>query len=50
MKVDSQDRTAKGIGLLEDAYVNESERGSGLGTALVKEVISAARDAGFERR
>src|SRR5258705_13377021 len=34
------------FGLLEDVYVDESRRGSGLGTALVKEVISAAREAG----
>ena len=32
--------------LLEDVFVAESERGSGLGTALVKEVIAAAREAG----
>jgi GNAT superfamily N-acetyltransferase len=74
MKVDRQDRTAKGIrfsiqgsggevaraylylmtndlhdapfGLLEDVYVDESERGGGLGTTLVNEVIAAAREAG----
>lgn len=34
------------FGLLEDVYVDESQRGNGLGTALVKEVIAAARDAG----
>ena len=34
------------FGLLEDVYVDESQRGNGLGTALVKEGISAARDAG----
>ena len=34
------------FGLLEDVYVDESQRGSGLGTALVKEVISSAQDAG----
>jgi GNAT superfamily N-acetyltransferase len=34
------------FGLLEDVFVAESERGSGLGTALVKEVIAAAREAG----
>lgn len=33
------------FGLLEDVYVDESERGSGLGSTLVKEVIAAARDA-----
>jgi GNAT superfamily N-acetyltransferase len=74
MKVDRQDRTARGIrfsiqgsggevaraylylmtndlhdapfGLLEDVYVDESERGGGLGSALVNEVIVAAREAG----
>ena len=34
------------FGLLEDVLVVESERGSGLGTALVEEVIAAARAAG----
>jgi GNAT superfamily N-acetyltransferase len=34
------------FGLLEDVFVAESERGGGLGTALVNEVIRAARDAG----
>ena len=34
------------FGLMEDVFVAESERGSGLGTALVKEVIAAAREAG----
>jgi len=34
------------FGLLEDVYVDESQRGSGLGTALVREVIAAAREAG----
>jgi GNAT superfamily N-acetyltransferase len=34
------------FGLLEDVYVAESDRGGGLGTALVNEVISAAREAG----
>src|SRR5690242_11586755 len=33
------------FGLLEDVFVAESERGTGLGTALVNEVIAAARDA-----
>jgi GNAT superfamily N-acetyltransferase len=74
MKVDRQDRTAKGIrfsisgegrevaraylyvmtndlheapfGLLEDVYVDESQRGNGLGTALVAEVVAAARELG----
>jgi GNAT superfamily N-acetyltransferase len=34
------------FGLLEDVYVDESQRGSGLGTALVKEAISVARELG----
>jgi GNAT superfamily N-acetyltransferase len=34
------------FGLLEDVYVDESQRGSGLGTKLVQEVIAAAREAG----
>ena len=34
------------FGLLEDVFVAETERGSGLGTALVNEVIAAARAAG----
>lgn len=34
------------FGLLEDVYVDEGRRGAGLGTTLVMEVISAARDAG----
>jgi GNAT superfamily N-acetyltransferase len=74
MKVERQDRTAKGIrfsisgsgreiaraylyvmtndlhdapfGLLEDVFVDESERGSGLGTALVREIVSAANELG----
>jgi GNAT superfamily N-acetyltransferase len=34
------------FGLLEDVFVDESQRGSGLGTTLVKEVISAAKELG----
>lgn len=34
------------FGLLEDVHVAESERGEGLGTALVNEAIAAARAAG----
>lgn len=34
------------FGLLEDVHVAESERAKGLGTALVNEVISAAREMG----
>jgi GNAT superfamily N-acetyltransferase len=42
----TNDLHAEPFGLLEDVYVDESQRGSGLGTTLVKEVISAAREAG----
>jgi GNAT superfamily N-acetyltransferase len=34
------------FGLLEDVFVDESARGDGIGTALVREVISAAREVG----
>ena len=34
------------FGLLEDVYVDESARGNGLGTALVKEAVAAAQEAG----
>lgn len=34
------------FGLLEDVFVDESQRGGGLGTTLVQEVIAAAREAG----
>lgn len=34
------------FGLLEDVFVDESQRGGGLGTTLVQEVISAAQEAG----
>ena len=34
------------FGLLEDVYVDESERGGGLGTSIVEDVIAAAREAG----
>jgi GNAT superfamily N-acetyltransferase len=34
------------FGLLEDVYVDETQRGNGLGTALVLEVVAAAREAG----
>ena len=74
MKVERQDRTAKGVrfsvnadgrevaraylylmtndlheapfGLLEDVHVDESQRGGGIGSALVKEVVAAARELG----
>ena len=42
----TNDLHAEPFGLLEDVFVDESQRGSGLGTALVKEVIAAAREAG----
>jgi len=32
------------FGLLEDVYVDESQRGGGIGSTLVKEVIAAARE------
>lgn len=34
------------FGLLEDVYVDESQRGAGLGTRLVREVVDAAQAAG----
>jgi GNAT superfamily N-acetyltransferase len=42
----TNDLHAQPFGLLEDLFVDESQRGSGLGTALVREVIAAAREAG----
>ncbi len=42
----TNDLHAEPFGLLEDVFVDESERGSGLGTALVQDVIAAAREAG----
>jgi GNAT superfamily N-acetyltransferase len=42
----TNDLHAEPFGLLEDVYVDESQRGGGLGTALVREVIAAAREAG----
>ena len=42
----TNDLHAEPFGLLEDVFVDESQRGSGLGTALVQEVIAAAREAG----
>jgi GNAT superfamily N-acetyltransferase len=42
----ANDLHSEPFGLLEDVFVAESERGSGLGTRLVKEVIAAAREAG----
>jgi GNAT superfamily N-acetyltransferase len=32
------------FGLLEDVFVDESQRGSGLGTRLVQEVVAAAKE------
>lgn len=34
------------FGLLEDVYVDESRRGQGLGTILVREVVAAAKGLG----
>ncbi len=34
------------FGLLEDVYVEESQRGAGFGTGLVNEIVSAARELG----
>ena len=34
------------FGLLEDVYVDESQRGQGLGTQLVEAVVAAAKEAG----
>jgi GNAT superfamily N-acetyltransferase len=36
----------KPFGLMEDVFVDESQRGEGLGTKLVNEVISAAKENG----
>jgi GNAT superfamily N-acetyltransferase len=41
----ANDLHEKPFGLLEDVFVAESERGGGLGTALVNAVIEAAREA-----
>lgn len=42
----SNDLHSTPFGLLEDVHVEESERGKGLGTKLVEEVIRAARENG----
>lgn len=34
------------FGLLEDVFVDESARGRGIGTELVRRVVAAANDAG----
>ena len=34
------------FGLLEDVFVNENQRGKGLGTKLVQQVIQAAQEQG----
>lgn len=34
------------FGLLEDVFVEEAQRGKGLGTTLVNEIIAAARESG----
>jgi GNAT superfamily N-acetyltransferase len=40
------DLHAAPFGLLEDVFVDESARGGGVGTALVRDVIAAAKEAG----
>ena len=42
----SNDLHSEPFGLLEDVFVDESVRGSGIGTALVNEVIDCARQSG----
>jgi GNAT superfamily N-acetyltransferase len=42
----TNDLHAAPFGLLEDVYVDESQRGGGLGTAIVTEVVAAARELG----
>lgn len=34
------------FGLMEDVYVDESQRGGGLGTQLVNEIVAAAKENG----
>jgi GNAT superfamily N-acetyltransferase len=34
------------FGFLEDVFINENERGSGIGTKLVKSIIEKARELG----
>ena len=34
------------FGLMEDVYVDESQRGEGLGTRLVNEIVAAAKENG----
>ena len=34
------------FGLLEDVYVDETQRGKGLGTKLIEEVVRAAKEQG----
>ena len=40
------DLHSRPFGLLEDVFVEETERGSGSGTTLVNEVIATAREQG----
>ena len=42
----TNDLHAAPFGLLEDVFVDESQRGGGVGSALVKEIIAAARELG----
>ncbi|HET7132518.1 MAG TPA: GNAT family N-acetyltransferase [Gammaproteobacteria bacterium] len=42
----TNDLHAAPFGLLEDVFVDESQRGGGVGTALAKEIVAAARELG----
>ena len=42
----TNDLHAAPFGLLEDVYVDESQRGGGLGTTILTEVVAAARELG----
>lgn len=41
----SNDLHDQPFGLLEDVFVDESQRGKGFGTALVQEVVAAAKES-----
>lgn len=42
----SNDLHDEPFGLMEDVFVDESQRGEGLGTNLVQEIVAAAREYG----